>query len=380
MDHSPFTPKIRALEEQLSPLVHRRWEDEKLRKNATWNLRFCEEMQARLPLELRNMVYKHIWDFNTTFETYNGLVFLAQRRCQGFCEGKEEECQRLASTSEPGTKSSCRSHRNTPFFMRPGYVGQETAREVVEAWYNAVVAWWPKTWNRVSLATVEYMTRTDAFFVGLNPSTILRTLSLEIYIDFLFMTYDRNGLSDQACIDSLLRIKKKADFKLSFTLKQKYISFHYWSLAFDMLRQVVDVFEKEGAIVQVTFVYLHDGLYPKLKWDMLPALRSGNNDWKAGAKRDLEKDRRFRERHRVYEADTLTEDSDYDELDYRSDDDNRKRPYYGPHSDDGGESPGEKDYSADNMYRTYFEPRDFEPPPPSKIRRPAWEEHLLLNE
>lgn len=103
--------------------------------SATWNLRFCEEMQARLPLELRNMVYKHIWDFNTTFETYNGLVFLAQRRCQGFCEGKEEECQRLASTSEPGTKSSCRSHRNTPFFMRPGYVGQETAREVVEAWY-----------------------------------------------------------------------------------------------------------------------------------------------------------------------------------------------------------------------------------------------------
>jgi len=226
------------------------------------------------------------------------------------------------------------------------------------------------------------MTRTDAFFVGLNPSTILRTLSLEIYIDFLFMTYERNGPSDQACIDSLLRIKKKADFKLSFTLKQKYISFHYWSLAFDMLRHVVDVFEKEGATVQVTFVYLHDGLYPKLKWNMLEALKSGNDDWKAGAKRDLEKDRRLRKRHRVYEADTLAEDSDYDELDYRSDDDNRKRPYYGPHSDDGGESPSEMDYNAENMYRTYFEPRDFEPPPPPppKIRRPAWEEHLLLNE
>jgi len=247
-------------------------------------------MQARLPLELRKMVYKHVWDAPTLQSTQGSMAYLVHRRCRGARKGKEEECQEVASTYEPGTRYTCYMHPCfmhtwTPFFVRPGYVGQETAREAVEAWYKIIGTWWPTMWNIGDLIELQHIIRRDVFFVGLDPSKLLRSLTLDLHTESLFTS--RDGESTQGCIDSLPSIKRKTDFKLIIHLRQRNISFNSWSTAFDALRHVVTVFEGEGAHVEATFTYDKESLCLKITWDLLPALKSGNDDWRAEAERYL---------------------------------------------------------------------------------------------
>ncbi|KAI4927980.1 uncharacterized protein J4E92_005461 [Alternaria infectoria] len=321
------------------------------------------------------------------------MAYLVHRRCRGARKGKEEECQKVASTYEPGTRYTvylhpCYMHTWTPFFVRPGYVGQETAREVVEAWYKIIGTWRPKMWNIGDLIELQHIIRRDVFFVGLDPSKFLRTLTLDLHTESLFTS--RDGESTQDCIDSLLSIKRKTDFKLIILLRQRNISFNSWSTAFDALRHVVTVFEAEGAHVEATFTYDKESLCPKITWDLLPALKSGNDDWRAEAERYLNSDSRLRSRHKVYhQASNIADTEHSDESEYDPNDD--VEPKKDTLSDDSDFNMSDSNmYSfinalphlgrGDPFYGTYLEPHDFKPPPPPKIRRPAWEDHILWNE
>ncbi|KAI4948132.1 hypothetical protein J4E91_006126 [Alternaria rosae] len=141
------------------------------------------------------------------------------------------------------------------------------------------------------------------------------------------------------------------------------------------------MFENEGAHVESIFTYDNGSLSPKMTWDLLPALKSGNEDWHAEAERYLNSDRRLRSIHKVcHQANNI------------ADAENSDKSEYDPNDDVEGWKPTASNDSdfitdinidtlphlglGDPLNGTFFEPRDFEPSPPQEPQS-KWEDDLL---
>jgi hypothetical protein len=66
-------------------------------------------------------------------------------------------------------------------------------REVMEAWYRATTTTKVKLhhWYDLSLQAAEKCICKDAFFVGLDPATVLRELILSIDVEWPFLVFMR---------------------------------------------------------------------------------------------------------------------------------------------------------------------------------------------
>jgi hypothetical protein len=146
------------------------------------NVNLFHHMQERLPMELRDMIYAHLWDEDTIWKYQSAMTIPAVTRpCeQASPEWQDFTCRQLANEPVAPTLSSCSSHAQQPFFVKPGYVGEQSAREVVEAWYRAASKVNLENWSNLSLKGAESLICQDAFYVGLDPATVLRKLSLKI--------------------------------------------------------------------------------------------------------------------------------------------------------------------------------------------------------
>jgi hypothetical protein len=69
--------------------------------------------------------------------------------------------------------------------MRPGLVGTRIALEVVESWYKSIHRVETSMWERLSMNETGNIIRVDTFFVGLDPTAILRELVPETSIESL---------------------------------------------------------------------------------------------------------------------------------------------------------------------------------------------------
>jgi CBS domain-containing protein len=126
-----------------------------------WNLQIAEEVQARLPVELRNFVYRYIWDHDTITLQYPGL-------------------QKVAGGSR--SVDDGRSPLTLPHFIDPAFVGLATAREIVRALYDAYHAIEEPIVVRHPEHIKTVITK-DVFGVGLDPGVHLKSLILQIKLD-----------------------------------------------------------------------------------------------------------------------------------------------------------------------------------------------------
>ena len=81
----------------------------------------------------------------------------------------------------------------------------------------------------------------------------------------------------------LLRIQNKRGSRLTIRFEQKHSRLNLWPEAFKASREVVDVFGREGAQIQVTFRYDNMRLIDPIEYDVLYALKNPDSNWRQEA-------------------------------------------------------------------------------------------------
>lgn len=118
----------------------------------------------------------------------------------------------------------------------------------------------------------------DVFRVGLDPATILRKCDILFNLDQLMLPAD--GVNDktvQQSLKHLLRIRKKKDFELNVELSQKHIRFSIWKAWWAMLQPILLAFEREGAIVRISWCHRNLGIWhpPHVRLELNHWLQDG---------------------------------------------------------------------------------------------------------
>ncbi|KAI4623317.1 hypothetical protein J4E83_004710 [Alternaria metachromatica] len=208
-------------------------------------------MQERLPVEIREMIYAQIWNV-----------------------------EYLNSTRQPSQQSSSLGHtdpRCQTHVVLPDFMGKETALEMVQAWYEAAATVTPDTFTIPD--TRELIQQTvceDRFKVGLDPATVLRTLTIDFdeTTSRLASPYCKwpNAATRRKTFDLLHRIKKKTGFRLNFRICTPKFRLKCWPDFLDLMQPIVKTLENEGAIVDVQAIHCSRGPHP------MPAYRIENND------------------------------------------------------------------------------------------------------
>ena len=235
-------------------------------------------MQKCLPREIRDIVYAYIWTDKTLKEA--ALQDFAKRGC--FRRAKD--CDLLVTTHHSAKTDSCYQHGRDPYFMRPGLVGDKSAREIVESWYKSISRVETDVWVLLTIRELECIILGDAFFVGLDVTTVVRELTLKLLTDTVLMNRYDEASESKRTINALLQIKNKANFKLTLRLEQLFLQFNCWPTIFDIFRPMIETFKKEGANVRLLLVYARK-LEPKMEFNMLPALKDPESSWREEAAR-----------------------------------------------------------------------------------------------
>ncbi|KAI4690412.1 hypothetical protein J4E81_007565 [Alternaria sp. BMP 2799] len=192
-------------------------------------------MQELLPREIREMIYAQIWNVEY-------LNSARQPRQQ----------------SGPLGHSDPRCHTHV---VRADFMGKETALEMARAWYEAAATLTPDIFTISD--TQESIKQTiceDLFQVGLDPATVLRTLTINFdeTTSRLASPYCKWPDADtrRKTFNLLHRVKKKAGFRLNFRICSPKFRLNCWPDFFDLLQPMVKAFDDEGAIVDVQAIHL----------------------------------------------------------------------------------------------------------------------------
>ncbi|KAI4673674.1 uncharacterized protein J4E88_008730 [Alternaria novae-zelandiae] len=253
--------------------------------------------------------------------------------------------------------TACPKHGQIPYFMRPGFVGDASALEIVEFWYKSISRVKPDMWELRTTDELDYVIRGDAFSVGLDTTTVVRKLTLRLTTDGFLRNKGKDTSESKRTVDALLQIKNKANFKLRLRLEQSYLQLNPWFTVFDIFRPMIEKFEEEGADVRLLLVYAQD-LKPKLVFNMLPALKNPESNWREEAARHFDSDSRVREHHKHYR---IENDADYDPRELKSrdysEDDWESDDYLGYEETDSDRDEDGKSISPEPPWTPYEPPR-----------------------
>jgi len=240
--------------------------------------------QQRLPRELRDMVYAHIWDSKTLADTNRSMIPIMDSRCRSL----RQDCKKAMTTFVESDAIDGCHHNLAPYFIKPVFVGQDSALEMIEAWYSRLARGNDYYAMGIHVTDIPSFLHQDKFHVGLKPAAILRRLAVVLNADSTIAILEEESDGEHVYklhFKRLLSIEKKRDFTLTLRVLQKYIRLNVWQRIFDTFRDTVVNFEKAGGRVRVQFVY--DSFYPRRvpKYDMLPALRHPESNWREDAVR-----------------------------------------------------------------------------------------------
>lgn len=133
------------------------------------------------------MVYAHIWDKKTLVDTSITMTSIMRDGCSA----EPEECQDAMICDSKAIKGC--THGQVPYFVKPAFTGQESAREMIEAWYSRIHGANPNIAMGVPLDHVPSILQHDRFHVGLKPAAVLRKLAVIIRADELIVDLEHDS-------------------------------------------------------------------------------------------------------------------------------------------------------------------------------------------
>jgi hypothetical protein len=220
-----------------------------------WNMRLADMMQTKLPRELRDMVYAHLWNEHTLICRYSGSF--VRLVVGGQLDLDAADLTALCDESE------------LPHFLGSRYVGKTTALEVVHALYKVLHG---HDAVRASTQNLRDTLLDDRFCVGFQAITVLRELSIYCKLDRYRTPPFRHKLTptckhsdpetlfiDQDKLKADLKafntIVDKKNFRLEILLLQRNIRIAVLTESLDVFRDIRKTFVEQGADVQIIWAY-----------------------------------------------------------------------------------------------------------------------------
>jgi hypothetical protein len=240
------------------------------------------------------MIYAQLWDHETLDKSRLDMRDVIE----------EDPTDRKVCSCEGGLFAVgtylCSRHRLLPHFTKPAYVGKEAAQEVIEAWHMEMYEQEKQSPQPHELVAEDIPNAVcgNPFLIGQESSAFLRTLYVNIDLWTLECPEDDCAISNLAerqrvVIEPLLKIQKKAGFKLTIELEQKRIRLNMLQQIFPAMKTILDAFETKGANVCVLFVYTRPDydknsgevgdfktVTPFEGWELNDAIKHPESDWK----------------------------------------------------------------------------------------------------
>jgi len=135
-------------------------------------------------------------------------------------------------------------------------VHREAALETIESWYKAMHSSPRNRFVATSPRRVERFVLKDYSGIGVTGSDLLQKMTLRFDLEEIFTSPDADDDAAQQYLDSLYTVKKKRGFQLDVVFTQRRIQLNLWSLAFDLLREILHEFIVAGAIVRNLWEYM----------------------------------------------------------------------------------------------------------------------------
>lgn len=221
-----------------------------------WNRAFANQIQARLPRELRNMIYEWLWDDDTVDEYWDGI----------FLDSDE-----ATSADHHSCDWEPPFWMEIPHFFLPSYVGLASAFELIETMYTNL----PQSLVAQTPERIKDVLFNDLLHVGYIPIFKISAL----YVACKVCNYrtpkkcsKKNKRCEhspkerayvrqselKACFDHLLAIPKKDGFELRVVFKQRDIRLAVLEEALQTFIEVHHTFIQAGAHVEVKWEYNWD--------------------------------------------------------------------------------------------------------------------------
>jgi hypothetical protein len=233
-------------------------------------LALVTRMRARLPRELRDMVYQQLWRDGT----HIARLYKVHRLMQ------VPQC-----TQRP---CRCLKAEQLPTIIDVAFVGADVALEVVEALYSCGASdYTPITslFRATCLEEITYLVCTDAFHVGLDPASVLRVLAVDVVVEnYHLETQQAPWIDHQAValqLAPLLKIVHKSGFQLDIILSQRYIRLNVLEEFLNAIRPVLEPLQEGGAIVRFMFSYRYrDEFSSPVDYSLFDAFANPAGNWK----------------------------------------------------------------------------------------------------
>ncbi|XP_014550838.1 hypothetical protein COCVIDRAFT_31530 [Bipolaris victoriae FI3] len=245
-----------------------------------WNQNLAAQMQDRLPREIRDMIYQHLWHYDPDRTSPHLLARQHVKQHYTFtcpyCPPdtiamfpRLIDIAQCMFRAEDGDLSQLFDHSALPHYLSPDYVGDLTAHEIGVSFYKSLNE---EDLLQCQSSRIELVLQNDAFHLGLPTIELIRSLTVHCNIDryrtppqqHALSSKCRHTLSETALVRSgllfddfcsLLDIKNKKDFKLHVIMHQCYIRLNVLEEAIEALRSVLESFLRDGSFLTVTWTY-----------------------------------------------------------------------------------------------------------------------------
>jgi hypothetical protein len=187
----------------------------------------------------------------------------------GLCERKE--C--------PGRPCLCLAHIKIPHALNSAFVGNEVAREVVEALYKE----YPKDLFVVHrVESIRNALLADHFHIGLYPKDVAREFTLYWKISRSVHEFDdKEGVRSRRPatedFNPLLEIRNKSGFQLRIVMSQRHIKLDSLERSLAIISPICKQLIEEGTTLKLEYLYDRPDT---LRFPLNDALHQSPETWK----------------------------------------------------------------------------------------------------
>lgn len=246
----------------------------------TWNQNIAAQMQDRLPREVRDMIYQHLWHYDPDRTSPHLMARQHVKQHYTFtclyCSPDTIamfpcllDIAQFMFRAEHDNLSQLFDQSALPHYMSPDYVGVLTAHEIGVSFYKSLNE---ENLLQCQSSRIESVLKDDPFHLSLPTMELIRNLTVHCNIDryrtpppkHQLSSKCRHSLSETELVYSellwedfcsLLDIKNKKGFKLHVIIYQRYIRLNVLEKAIEAIQSVLKSLTQDGCSLTVTWTY-----------------------------------------------------------------------------------------------------------------------------